>query len=393
MMFDTDYNPVLIPRTNRYVIKSISYAECYLRAVTYSTIRCFTCFNQCSIKKMNNNQLKSKSKQISVRASARLHLGFLDLHGGLERKFGSLGLSITDVETVLTTEYADDINVTGLSSKRAEDYAEQILSHFGISGGVKMSIKSAIPEHSGLGSGTQLSLAVATAIAKLYDLSEQNPGRLAAILHRGARSGIGIGTFMRGGFIVDGGRGDNTEVPPVISHMAFPENWRIVLIFDDQTEGINGVPERRAFNTLPPMDENMSGVLSRLTLMQVLPAIMEKDCDRFGQAITQIQNIVGDYFADAQGGRYTSPFMKPILDNLKNAGATGVGQSSWGPTGFAFFPDETLAFQALKKTREQWQSESRLRFVMSKARNEKALIESRDINLSVQNENLKVTNL
>jgi beta-ribofuranosylaminobenzene 5'-phosphate synthase len=342
---------------------------------------------------MDNKQSISKSRQVSVNAPARLHLGFLDLHGGLGRKFGSLGLSIKDVETSLTAEYADDIDVTGPSAKRAEDYAEQVLSHFGINGGVKMSIKSAIPEHSGLGSGTQLSLAVASAISNLYELSEQHPNRLAAILHRGARSGIGIGTFMHGGFIIDGGRGENTEVPPVISHMSFPDNWRIVLIFDDEAEGINGVPERRAFNTLPPMDETMSGLLCRLTLMQVLPAIREKDCEQFGEAITQIQNIVGDYFAVAQGGRYTSPFLKPILDSMKNSGATGMGQSSWGPTGFAFFPDETLAFQAMKKVREEWQSESRLRFIMSKACNSKAKIILNDQNAPTQNENLKVTNL
>ncbi len=339
---------------------------------------------------MKDNQSNVKSRFVSVRAPARLHLGFLDMHGGIGRKFGSLGLSISDVETSLIAEYADDIDIVGPSSERAENYAEQVLSHFGIDGGVKMSIESAIPEHSGLGSGTQLSLAVASAISRLYELSDQEPSHLAAILHRGARSGIGIGTFMHGGFIVDGGRGENTEVPPVISHMPFPEHWRIVLIFDDEAEGINGVPERRAFNTLPPMDEATSGLLCRLTLMQVLPAISENDCEQFGKAITRIQNIVGDYFAGAQGGRYTSPFLKPILTAMENDGATGIGQSSWGPTGFAVFPDETMAFQALKKNRDEWQSESRLRFVMSKACNTQAIITVKE---SKQNKVLKVKNL
>ena len=212
---------------------------------------------------------------ISVDAPARLHLGFLDMHGGLGRKFGSLGLSISEVKVSLCAEYADDINITGPSSKRAENYAEQVLSHFGIDGGVKITINSAIPEHAGLGSGTQLSLAVASAIVNLYDLPEQKTAHLAAILHRGARSGIGIGTFMHGGFIVDGGRGENTEVPPVISHLTFPEHWRIVLIFDDEAEGINGGPERRAFNTLPPMPKDVAGFLSRLTLttMSISPVL------------------------------------------------------------------------------------------------------------------------
>ncbi len=342
---------------------------------------------------MKDNQSKSKPRYVGVHAPARLHLGFLDMNGGLERRFGSLGLSISDIETSLIAEYADDIDITGPCSKRAENYAEQVLSHFGIDGGVKMSIKSAIPEHAGLGSGTQLSLAVASAIVNLYQLPEKRAERLAAILHRGARSGIGIGTFMHGGFIVDGGRGENTEVPPVISHMAFPEHWRIVLIFDDEAEGINGVPERRAFNTLPSMDAATSGFLCRLTLMQVLPAINEVDCARFGEAITQIQNIVGDYFGEAQGGRYTSPLLKPVLETMANAGATGWGQSSWGPTGFAIFSDETQAFQALKKTREEWQSETRLRFVMSKACNEKAIISVDNTKPSLQDESLQANNL
>ncbi len=32
--------------------------------------------------------------KVSVEATARLHLGFLDMNGGLGRKFGGLGLSL-----------------------------------------------------------------------------------------------------------------------------------------------------------------------------------------------------------------------------------------------------------------------------------------------------------
>ena len=175
--------------------------------------------------------------------------------------------------------------------------------------------------------------------------------------------------------------------------MPFPEHWRIVLIFDDEAEGINGVPERRAFNTLSPMSEEIAGLISRLTLMQALPAISENDCSKFGQAITRIQNLVGDYFAEAQGGRFTSPLLKPVLDSMASDGATGFGQSSWGPTGFALFPDETMAFQAMKKRRDEWQSESRLRFVMSKACNKSASISIDSTRPEQQDKNLKANNL
>ena len=125
----------------------------------------------------------------------------------------------------------------------------------------------------------------------------------------------------------------------------------IVHLFDDDVKGINGAKERRVFNQLPKMKREISDSLCRLTMMQVLPAIIEQDCSEFGAAITEIQNIIGDYFSDAQGGRYTSPFLKSILKTISKEGATGLGQSSWGPTGFVIFPNETIAFQALKKVR------------------------------------------
>ncbi len=327
---------------------------------------------------------------ISVSVPARLHLGFLDMHGGFGRKFGSLGLSISPIETVLSAERAADIEVSGPSAERGRRYAERILSHFGIEGGVKVSIHSAVPEHIGLGSGTRLSLSIAVAIARLYGLSEQNPVRLAVILHRGARSGVGIGTFMWGGFVIDGGRGERTEIPPIISRLPFPENWRMILILDDETEGINGAPEQHAFDTLAPMSESMSGLLSRLTLMQVLPAICENDCERFGMAITEIQNIMGDYFSPIQKQSYASAHLKSILDELTDTGATGVGQSSWGPTGFAIFADEKVASAALRKVRHTWRSRQALRFVVGRGCNTAARISASDIGAETQDENLKI---
>ncbi len=322
---------------------------------------------------MNTSLDSTRRKFVSVQAAARLHLGFLDLHGGLERKFGSLGLAIKHINTTLIANYADDIDVSGPGSARAAELAEQVLSHHGIDGGVRIELLNAIPSHAGLGSGTQLSLAVASAITRLYGLMP-DAAKQAAMLHRGARSGIGIGTFKHGGFIIDAGRGAKTEVPPVICQTRVPEHWRILLVFDDAVEGINGAPERRAFNTLPPLDENLAGLLCRLAMMQALPAIAEDDCQRFGDAITRIQSIIGDYFAQVQGGRFTSPFLASVLDDLQEQGATGTGQSSWGPTGFAFFPDETGAFQALKKIRAAWQHEPRLSFMLTAPANEPASI-------------------
>ena len=78
--------------------------------------------------------------------------------------------------------------------------------------------------------------------------------------------------------------------------------------------------------------------------MQLLPGLVEADLATFGQALTEIQHIVGSHFAPAQGGSpWSSPAVGRACARLADAGAKGIGQSSWGPTGFAFVESETVA--------------------------------------------------
>jgi predicted sugar kinase len=77
--------------------------------------------------------------------------------------------------------------------------------------------------------------------------------------------------------------------------------------------------------------------------MLALPALAERDLASFGAAVKDMQQLLGSHFAPMQGGsRFTSPAVGSCLEVLDRAGAHGVGQSSWGPTGFAFAasPDE-----------------------------------------------------
>jgi len=288
---------------------------------------------------------------VSVLAPARLHLGFIDLNGSAGRSFGSLGLGVDDPGVEVTAAVHDEIEAEGPAAARAADYARRLLEHHRLDHGVRLSIHRTIPEHAGLGSGTQLALAVGTAVARLYNLPA-GPTQVAAILDRGSRSGIGIGTFTQGGFIVDAGRGEDTEVPPVVSRLHFPESWRLVLIMDPACQGISGPPERQAFEALEPMPQATAHTLSWLVLMQALPAIAESDCSRFGEAISRIQEIIGDYFSPVQGGCFYSQAVAGVATSLGAAGASGIGQSSWGPTGFAIFPSETQAHQAIRQLRD-----------------------------------------
>lgn len=280
---------------------------------------------------------------VSVVAAARLHLGFLDMNGALGRQFGGLGLSIDAPATRLTVRPAEAMEAVGPDAERARALIEKAAAALAPGKRYRLTIDQAIPPHSGLGSGTQLALAIAAALRRIEDLP-QDVAADAALLQRGARSGLGVGLFTRGGLVVDGGRGANTTTPPVLSRLPFPEDWRILLVGDPAATGLHGADERKAFAELPPFSEEEAGKLCRLVLMQALPAAAEGDFAAFGAAITAIQAIVGDYFAPAQGGRrFTSAAVESLVGRLAAAGATGVGQTSWGPTGFAFAPDAAEA--------------------------------------------------
>jgi beta-ribofuranosylaminobenzene 5'-phosphate synthase len=272
---------------------------------------------------------------VTVACTARLHLGFFDLEGGLGRRFGSIGLSLDQPVTRLVARRARATRVTGPERERVARYLALMCSHLGVVGDHEIEVREAMPPHAGLGSGTQLALAVAAAVRRLHGLPE-DARTDAAWLGRGARSGIGIGLFGQGGLVIDGGKGALPGPPPLLVRMAMPDAWRVLLVLDRDREGLSGSRERAAFDALGPMDAAVSGAICRLVLMQALPALADHDLPGFGAAITAIQGHVGDYFAPCQGGRFTSPGVGAALRVLAEAGATGIGQSSWGPTGFAF---------------------------------------------------------
>ena len=310
---------------------------------------------------------------VKVSAPARLHMGFMDMHGGLGRSFGSLGLCLESIATTLTIHNSHRISASGPSAERAQKMAQNLFETLNLEGGVHIEIEQAITEHVGLGSGTQMSLAVGAAITHLKNLDIPIK-HIARLLGRGDRSGIGIGAFQYGGFLVDGGRSQDTIVPPIIAHHPFPEAWRIVLIFDHQLKGVHGDVEKNAFQTAKPMSESVSEHLCRVLLMQVLPALVEQDCTNFGRGITIIQDHIGDYFAQWQGGRFCSNNVADVLAWVKEQGAKGYGQSSWGPTGFVIFDNETDAHQTVKTAREKWGADTGLEFMVCKAKNEMAEI-------------------
>lgn len=288
---------------------------------------------------------------LCLSAPARLHLGFLDMGGHLGRRFGSLGLGLERPALQVEAQLAEQRSVSGPQAGRVDRLLDLLAEHFGFTQPVAVRVVQAIPDHAGLGSGTQLALAVGTLVAHLHGRPVEAP-RLARALDRGNRSGIGIGAFEQGGFLVDGGRGPDDAPPPVLVRLPFPADWRIVLLFDPARQGLHGHAEVDAFRRLPVFPEAAAARLCHLTLMQALPALAQGELEPFGRAITELQATVGDHFAPAQGGRFSSPVVAAALERLGLAGATCRGQSSWGPTGFAVAANAATALEWVDALRD-----------------------------------------
>ncbi|WP_454855339.1 beta-ribofuranosylaminobenzene 5'-phosphate synthase family protein [Rhizobium binxianense] len=301
------------------------------------------------------------SDSVSIQVPGRLHLGFLDIPGKAGLRFGSIGLPLDGISTSLEISKAAETSVHGNESARILAYLAALRSHLNLAAHHRVTVSETIPAHAGLGSGTQLALAVSAALRTLHNLPFDVRDD-AAFLGRGARSGIGIATFDEGGLIFDAGKARSDLTPTVISRIPFPSAWRIILVFDSRTQGIHGDAEIKAFRTLAPFPAASSAAICRHALMEIMPAVLEKDIATFGNALTAIQETLGDYFSPAQGGRFTSRAVEETLIRLGECGAVGIGQSSWGPTGFAF-AESPAAAERIVATAALQDTETTIRIV------------------------------
>jgi beta-RFAP synthase len=211
---------------------------------------------------------------------------------------------------------------------------------------LEVQLRDALPAHGGLGSGTQLALALGRAFSEFHGLALSTPA-LARLLDRGGRSGIGIAGFDAGGVLVDGGPRAGMDAPPVLARVDFPPSWRIVLVQDPSHRGLHGETEKAGIARLAGFAQPEAAHLCHLVLMQILPALKERDFAPFAAGLSELQRILGGYFAPAQGGLYTSPAIGRLMQWIAAHHQAGVGQSSWGPTSFAIVPSEEAARQAI----------------------------------------------
>jgi beta-ribofuranosylaminobenzene 5'-phosphate synthase len=206
----------------------------------------------------------------------------------------------------------------------------------------RIAIVSSLPEHHGLGSGTQLGLAVARGLAELAGEAEVASPELARRVGRGRRSAVGVHGFAAGGLIVDAGKSANDRIGDLACRLPLPDEWRVLLATPrGNTSGLSGETEERLFDRLGSMPDSVTERLCRIVLTALLPAAVNAALDEFAIAVAEYGRVVGEFFAPVQGGTFANPWTESTIGRLNELGVVGAGQSSWGPAVFAFLPEET----------------------------------------------------
>jgi beta-RFAP synthase len=288
---------------------------------------------------------------VFVEAHARLHFGVLDLRGSLGRWFGGIGAAAPAPTLLLSATRADQIAVTGEDAARAAGFARRFLQHHHVSSGARITLERALPAHAGLGSGTQLALSIARALAELYALPT-DPGALSLAVGRARRSAIGTWTFAYGGLVVEGGRPRGGDVcGPLIARIALPDAWQCVVAIPAGEPSLSGPAEADAFGRLPEPPQSEVEQVAHIVLMALLPAAADGDLAAFGRALTRIQEITGRWFAVVQGDTFAGGRTRELIELLAAHGAAGVGQSSWGPSVYGIVDGTATAVRLAETVR------------------------------------------
>jgi beta-ribofuranosylaminobenzene 5'-phosphate synthase len=281
---------------------------------------------------------------VKVSAPCRLHFGMFSFGHSDRPQFGGVGMMIEPPTVEVRISSADLFATAGSCDERVRDCVTRLVRAWNLESlpSCKIDVRSAA-SHVGLGVGTQLGLSIAAGLRRYLDLPIQPTESLAANVGRGLRSAVGTYGFREGGLIIDRGKLPGEQLGTLHRRLAIPDSWRIVLVRPPNAEGLSGNEEAQKFTALPAVPDKVTRDLWRLTSEEILPALEHGDCVAFGDAVYRFGWIAGECFAAAQGGPFASRTVERLVENIRDFGVTGVGQSSWGPTVFAIARDDTDA--------------------------------------------------
>jgi len=317
---------------------------------------------------------------VEVRTPARVHLGMLAFNVAESRSFGGVGVMVDRPGVRLVMRRANRLEARGPHAERVVRFARSCMDAWGLGDvGCSLEVTSAPGGHVGLGSGTQLGLAVAAGMRHLFTPAAAretsapplHPAEdplepadhdwlfdlpdaiaLARATGRGRRSCVGVYGFSRGGLIVEAGRrvarGEpeddaSREFSPMIARARLPAAWRCVLIVARDALGLHGPAEKEAFAELPPVPAEITAELARIAMLELLPAAIEGKFAEFAAAVHRYGELAGKPFAAASSRLPHAAATSQLLELLGELGIVGRAQSSWGPAVMACCPTLDMA--------------------------------------------------
>jgi predicted sugar kinase len=292
------------------------------------------------------------------------------------RSFGGVGVMLDRPGVVLRVRQANRLEARGPLSERVLEFARRVIDSWNLGDvGASFEVVSVLASHAGLGSGTQLALAVAGGLRHLFKpgdgesraASSPHPAEesldagdqewvfdireaidLARVTGRGRRSCVGVYGFSRGGLIVEAGRyvrGDSgsdddatREFSPMVARARLPRAWRCVVIAARGSAGLHGDAERAAFGRLPPVPADVTAGLTKIALVDLLPAAVEGKFAEFAAAVRAYGELAGKPFETESASLPHAAATAQLLELLGELGIVGSAQSSWGPTVIACCP-------------------------------------------------------
>ena len=290
--------------------------------------------------------VSSNIQSIKLNAPSRLHFGLLPPGHDRRVRRGGLGVMVQSPCLELHGIPSNKWGVTGSFAPRINQIAAKLLGARERDAlPLHIHVAQAPSPHVGYGTGTQLAMATA-ALLETWTGGVNTPGeKLPNRLGRGSRSLVGSVGFFHGGLIYDCGMEEimppaaegQTDVSGVRCY-AIPAAWRWLTISADGIEGLSGESEATAFAGVCE-DEDRRHRLMRFIENDLLRRVVDDDFAGFSECLYEYGIRCGELFSPHQSGLFATQKISEVVEIMRDSGVCGVGQSSWGPTVFALFPD------------------------------------------------------
>ncbi|MCP4192912.1 MAG: hypothetical protein GY768_20045 [Planctomycetaceae bacterium] len=293
--------------------------------------------------------------RITISAPARLHFGLLSFGNPKGRQYGGVGVMVDNPSISLVADPHTDFMAEGPLAERILEFALRWQQHYQLElPNCRLQVLQSPTQHVGLGAGTQLALAVATALHTFRAETVPETPKLALSVGRGQRSCIGSYGFCRGGLLFELGKQAEEPFATLADRVELPASWRVVQIRSNQATGLSGKVETKAFKQLPSVPPSTTQALIEEVTTSMLPAARNGDFAQFSNSVYRYGFQAGECFTEQQGGPFANRQLESWVAAIRKQGCAGVGQSSWGPTLFAFHPTQAEALAFMKWFRAEF---------------------------------------